>query len=169
MAGIFPKKTNNPKPTLHQFIFVEAPTFVVSEQMLNWGESSWWPKDSLWMFVRLTDQPIRVGTKYTIKINKPSARDWQAEVSQFVPGQMIERKFTRGMFRGYERIRIEERANGTRVDYDLHVWILGLFDIFLWPFVLRKQYTDTISKILNALKVYAERKIEPHYEDATET
>ncbi len=154
MTSTLLRKPKSSFSVIHQFLFIEAPIEVVSEELIRWGESTWWPKDCLWKYVRQTDGEIRVGTEYLIKINKPSAADWSAQVSQLLPNRLVERSFTKGLFKGFERIMLEERANGTRIDYELHFKIRGLLNIFLWPFVLRSQYTNTIKKILTALKDY---------------
>lgn len=139
---------------IHQFLFLEAPIQAVSSEITTWGEANWWPKDCLWKYLRQTDGEIWVGTKYLIKINKPSAADWSAEVTQLLPNRLIERTFTKGLFNGFERIMLEERANGTRLDYELHFKIRGFLNFFLWPFVLRGQYLKTIRRILSALQDY---------------
>ena len=74
-------------------------------------------------------------------------------MTQLLPNRLIERTFTKGLFKGFERIMLEERANGTRIDYELHFKIRGLLNIFLWPFV-RRQYIQTINKVLTSLKNY---------------
>ncbi len=151
MTSTLLRKPKSSFSVIHQFLFLEVPIHAVSEQIITWGESGWWPKDCLWKYIRQTDGQIRVGTEYVIKINKPSAADWSAEVTQLLPNRLVERTFTKGLFKGFERIMLEERANGTRIDYELHFKIRGLFNIFLWPFV-RGQYIKTINKVLTSLK-----------------
>ncbi len=154
MATTLKRKLKNSLTVIHEFMFFEAPIQMVSSEVIAWGESSWWPSPCLWKYIRLTEGPIRVGTQYTIKINKPSAQDWSAEVSQLLPNRMVERVFTKGLFKGFERIMLEERANGTRMDYELHFQIRGILNLLLWPLVLRRQYLNTIKKITGALKSY---------------
>ncbi len=164
MTSILPRKPKSSFSVIHQFLFLEAPIQAVSAELITWGEAVWWPKDCLWKYVRQTDGEIRVGTEYVIKINKPSAADWSVEVTQLLPNRLIERTFTKGLFKGFERIMLEERANGTRIDYELHFKIRGLLNIFLWPFVLRAQYLKTIQKILSALQDYLRNIQKNHYE-----
>ncbi len=153
MTSTLLRKPKSSFSVIHQFLFLEVPIQAVSDQLMIWGESSWWPKDCLWKYIRQTDGEIRVGTEYVIKINKPSAADWSVQVTQLLPNRLIERTFTKGLFKGFERIMLEERANGTRIDYELHFKIRGLLNIFLWPFV-RRQYIQTINKVLTSLKNY---------------
>jgi len=161
MASIFNLKSSKPKavrPTIHQFIFVEAPVEVVSREVVLWGEANWWPKDVLWNYVRKTEGEIREGTSYVIKINKPSAQDWAAEITKLQPQHLVERTFSKGMFKGREAVIIEERANGTRIDYELYFSIRGPLNLVLWPLVFRAQYMKTIKKILTSLKSRLEKE-----------
>lgn len=164
MTSTLPRKPKSSFSVIHQFLFLEAPIQAVSAELITWGEAAWWPKDCLWKYVRQTDGEIHVGTQYVIKINKPSAADWRAEVSQLLPNRLVERTFTKGLFKGFERIMLEERANGTRIDYELHFKIRGFLNIFLWPFVLRAQYLKTIQKILSALQDYLRNVQKNQYE-----
>lgn len=154
MANMLSRKPKSKDTVIHQFLFIEAPVQVVSAEVVSWGEASWWPKDCLWKYIRQTDGEIAIGTKYVIKINKPSAPDWAAEVSQLLPSRLIERMFTKGMFRGFERIILEEKSNGTRIDYELHFQVRGLLNFILWPLVLRAQYVKTIKSIMDGLKTH---------------
>ncbi len=131
---------------------MEVPIDIVSAELITWGESVWWPQSCLWKYRRVTDGEIRVGTQYVIEINKRSAPEWNAEVTQLLPRRLVERTFTKGMFKGFEIINMEERANGTRIDYELHFQIRGPLNLILWPFVLRNQYLNTIKLILNSMK-----------------
>lgn len=162
MASIFDLlksgKSKAPRPTIHQFVFIEAPIEVVSREVAAWGEASWWPKDVLWNYVRKTDGEIRVGTKYVIKINKPSAPDWAAEVTQYQPRHLVERTFSKGMFKGREVVVMEERSNGTRIDYELYFTIRGPLNLILWPLVFRSQYMKTIKQILKSFKTNLEQQ-----------
>ncbi|MCC6758155.1 MAG: hypothetical protein IT395_00830 [Candidatus Omnitrophica bacterium] len=152
MANTLKRKPKSKDSVIHQFMFLEAPVEIVSAEAVTWGESAWWPKDCLWKYLRQTDGDIRVGTQYVIKINKPSSHDWAAEVTQLLPTRLIERTFTRGMFKGFERVLLEEKSNGTRLDYELHFQIRGPINFLLWPFYLRGQYIKTIKSILSAFK-----------------
>lgn len=145
-------KNKSRTPAIQRFVFVEVPIEYVGPQVALWGEASWWPKNCLWKYIKETEGEVRVGTRYRIKIQKPSAADWVAEVTQLVPNCLIEYTFKAGMFRGYQVIKLEERANGTRVDFALHFRVSGLLNAFLWPFVYQKQYEETIMQVLNALK-----------------
>lgn len=171
MASIFmrkPQKKSN-APSVHQFVFIEAPVETVFREVSLWGESAWWPKGCLWQYRRATDGEIGTGTKYVIKINKPSAADWAAEVTKFVPNKLVERTFSKGMFKGHEVVTTDERANGTRVDYELYFTIQGPLNLLLWPLVFKGQYLRTIRMVLNALKSYLQEKGSPRTESLGQT
>lgn len=169
MASIFDQKfrQKSKDTVIHQFVFIEVPIEVVSSEVILWGESSWWPQNSLWKYHRMTDGEIRVGTQYNIKINKASAQDWTAEVTQLLPQKLIERTFIKGMFKGFEIVTMEERANGTRIDYELHFKIQGPLNLILWPFVFRKQYVETITLILNSMKNYLVQEYKKKHESGS--
>jgi hypothetical protein len=65
---------------------------------------------------------------------------------------MIRRDFKTGIFKGYEVVRVGERSNGTRIDYELYYKIRGLVNKVLWSFIYRKKHDENIELILNALK-----------------
>jgi len=168
MASIFGRKSKqrSKDATIHQFVFIEVPIEAVASEVILWGESAWWPNNVLWKYQRTTDSEIRVGTQYTIKINKASAQNWTAEITKLIPNRLIERTFHKSMFKGYEVVTMEERANGTRIDYELHFKIQGPLNLILWPFVLRKQYVKTITLIMNSMKEYLVREYQKKQEDS---
>ena len=143
-------KNKSKTPTIQRFVFVEVPIEYVGPQVASVGEAAWWPKNCLWNISRRPKAKSRSDALH--QDSKPSAADWVAEVTQFVPNRLIEYTFKAGMFRGYQVIKLEERANGTRVDFELHFRVSGLLNAFLWPFVYQKQYEETIMQVLNALK-----------------
>ncbi|MCB9757765.1 MAG: hypothetical protein H6753_04985 [Candidatus Omnitrophica bacterium] len=165
MTDILKNKSKVNFSVIHKFMFLEAPIEAVSAELITWGESSWWPQDCLWKYIRQTDGEIRVGTQYLIKINKPSAADWTAQVTQLLPKCLVERTFEKGLFNGFERITMEERANGTRIDYELHFKIRGLLNILMWPFLFRAQYVKTINKVMDALKDYVLEQVKAKYKE----
>ena len=71
------------------------------------------------------------------------------------------------MFKGFEIINLEERANGTRIDYELHFQIRGPLNLILWPLIFRKQYTDTIKLIFDALKDHLVKEYQKRQENGS--
>lgn len=165
------KKQASPKWDVnHHFIFIEVPIDIVAPEVVLWGESEWWPKKCLMRFTRESQGEIGVGTRYRQKIRKPLGHSWKVEVTKFIPDRLVERTFQTGMFQGYEVTKIEERSNGTRIDYELHYKIRGLLNKLLWPLCYRKQHDKNIKMILSALKDHVTKKHQEQQEkDSKET
>lgn len=137
------------------FVFVEAPIRIVGPEAEVWGEGEWWPKDSGVKVTRQTNGALAVGTRYLHSVNKPFVKDWISEVTKYVPGKLVERTFRGGLLEGFEAVTIEERSNGTRVDYELHYRVNGLVGKLLWLLIYRRKHDENIKKILEALKNYS--------------
>ena len=147
----------------HHFILIEAPGHLVVPEIFLWGEASWWPKKSSMKFTRLTPGEIQVGTKYKQEVLLPLAPSWEVEVTRLIPGKEIERTFLNGMFKGKETIGIEERYDGTRVDYVMQYQVLGILNKILWPSVFQRMHDQNIEMILKNLKdfVMTQKKVTP--------
>jgi len=136
------------------FIFIEAPIEKVSPEVVLWGDAPWWPKASPMQFTRIRGEKIDIGTQYELKVKKPFGSRWQAEMEELIPDKLVKRTFSKGMVAGYEVIKMSERSNGTRVDYEMHYTIRGFMNKALWNWVYRKQHDDNLKSILQALKQY---------------
>ncbi len=155
------KKPSTKKDKLnHHFILIEAPGGLVVPEVFLWGEASWWPKNSLMKFTRLTPGEIQVGTKYQQKILLPLAPQWEAAVTRLVPGKEIERTFLNGMFKGKETVTIEERYNGTKVDYLMQYHVLGIWNKIVWPLMFERLHDQNIEMIFKSLRDYVMNKKE---------
>ena len=142
----------------HHFILIEAPADLIVPEVILWGEAVWWPKNSSMKFTRLTPGEIQAGTKYRQKVLLPLAPTWEAEVTRLVPGKEIERTFLNGMFKGKETVTLEERYNGTKVEYVMHYEVLGILNRILWQLFFRKMHDRNIEMILKALQNYVTTK-----------
>lgn len=160
MKDIKPKRATKLSEN-RQFVFIEAPIELVGPEVVLWGEASWWPKDSAMQFVKTSPGDVGVGTTFEMKLVKPIKHAWKAEVTRFIPGQLIERTFKTGPFKGYELVYAEERSNGTRVEYELHYTIPGPFDLLMWNLFCKKMHEASITKILEALKAFCMKKMAP--------
>ena len=150
-------KTNNKikEKVNHHFILIEeVPLDVVGQEIILWGEASWWPKKSLMKFTRLTKGEISVGTRYDQKVLLPFAPKWNVEITKIIPGREIERTFLNGMFQGKESVQLEERYNGIKVSYSMHYQIQGWFNNMMWHLVFQKLHDKNINMILSALQDY---------------
>ncbi|HOW36161.1 MAG TPA: SRPBCC family protein [Candidatus Omnitrophota bacterium] len=142
----------------HHFVFIEVPESIVAPEVILWGESSWWPKKCAMKFTRLTEGELRVGTQFEQKVLLPLGPHWKVEVTKLVPNREIERTFLDGMFKGKEWVVIDERLNGTRVDYYMDCQIQGIVNKILWPVLFKKLHDSNIKMILAALRDYAVKK-----------
>ena len=142
----------------HHFILIEAPADLIAPEVMIWGEADWWPKNSSMKFTRLTSGEIQVGTKYRQQVLLPLAPKWEVEVTRLVPGKEIERTFLNGMFKGKEAVRLEERYNGTKVEYEMHYEVLGILNQILWQLLFQKMHDRNIAMILKSLQSYVTSK-----------
>ena len=151
-------KKNDADQFNHHFILIEAAKELVAPQVILWGEAVWWPKNSSMKFTRLTPGDIRVGTRYRQKVLLPFAPSWEVEVTGLIADHEIERTFLNGIFKGKETVSVQERSNGTKVDYRLQYQLRGLVNTILWPGIFSKMHDQNIEMILNALREYSMNK-----------
>lgn len=158
MFGKF-KRSSAPKQKInHHFVFIEAPADLVAPEVVLWGEAPWWPKNSSMKFIRLTSGEIQPGTRYRQKVLLPLAPVWEVELTRLIPGKEIERTFLNGMFKGKEIVTLEERYNGTKVEYVMRYEVLGFFNQILWQLFFQKLHDQNIKMILKALQHYVSDK-----------
>lgn len=141
------------------FVFIEADAKIVAPEIILWGEATWWPEKCSMRFIRKTPGAVAVGTRYEQKVMLPLAPRWDAEVTRLVADTEIERTFLNGPFEGFERVTLEPRLNGTRVDYCLHYKIRGKINTVLWAALFVKLHDKNIEMILTALKNYLVKKV----------
>ncbi len=146
----------------HHFVFIEVPIGLVTSESLLWGEASWWPKPCPWHTQKLTEGDIAIGTQYHHSLGGGLAPRWVSEITQYEPRREIERTFKGDFFVGYEVIQVGERANGTRIDYEMHYQVKGLYKKILWEIYYRKKYEAKLEMILATLKEYV---VKQYYKD----
>lgn len=152
------KKKIVEKPRLnHHFIFIEAPIDIVGPEAMLWGDAQWWPTKCSMRFTKKTEGDVRVGTEYEQKVLMPFGPKWIVKVTKIIPNRMVRRDFKTGILEGYEVVRVGERSNGTRIDYELYYKIRGLVNKILWLFIYRKKHDENMVLILNALKDHVMR------------
>ncbi len=159
LGNLFKKKSKTPATPIleenHHFVLIEAPADLVAPQVILWGEASWWPQKSTMKFTKITPGEIKVGTRYQQKVLLPMGPSWDVEVSQLIPCKLIERIFLNGIFRGKETLLIEERSNGTKVDYIMRFYIVGFLNKILWSIHFKRLHNLNIEMILSSLKNFA--------------
>ena len=103
------------------FVFIEAPEALVWPEVLLWGGAPWWPKACAMRFVPTTAGEPGVGSRFRQEVSvgflTRFVPPWDCEITRVVPGKEIERTFLNGILTGTERVTIEGRVNGTRVEY----------------------------------------------------
>lgn len=167
--GVFSKFLKSKNSSVKQdklnrhFIFIEESADLIAAEIILWGEAFWWPKNSVMQFTRLTPGEIRVGTRYRQQVLLPFAPSWEVEVTKFDPQGEIERTFLSGMFKGKETVRLEERYNGTKVDYLMQYQIQGVVNKILWLMVFQKMHDQNLEMILKSLRDYIMKKKEANY------
>ena len=150
-----PKRADPFQKNFH-FSLIEAPRERIWPQVVVWGECAWWPPPSLMKFTRITSGDIHRGTRYLQKVRLPLGPAWQAEVTQLIPGRLIERTFLGGLFQGRETVTLEKRSHGTRVEYTMEYRIPHPINGLVWKLWFSKLHDQNIKLILSALKTYCE-------------
>ena len=160
------KKPKKPADKIQvHFVFIEEPFDKVAPELMKWEESSWWPKNAGIAVVRSPSGPIQVGTIFQYKLG---ARGWTSEVVRFSPNRLLASTFKSGLLQGAEAISIEERANGTRVEYEIRYQIKNLVDKIIWMFVGERVYSKAMKKILAAFRNYMIEKSKQEHEKKLE-
>lgn len=153
------KKSSLKKQRVNQhFIFIEASRDLIAPEVILWGEAVWWPKNSSMKFTCLTRGDIQAGTKYRQEVLLPFAPKWEVEVTRLVSEKEIERTFLNGMFKGKETVTLEERYNGTKVEYVMHYEVVGIVNQILWKLFFQRLHDQNIEMILKALQGYVMNK-----------
>lgn len=127
------------------------------DEVVRWGEASWWPKGSLMRFQRQSLGPVAVGTLYRQKVLLPFAPSWDVEVTA-LNDRGITRKFLNGMFEGQETVSFKKVESGLEVAYLMHYRVQGGFNRVLWDLFFRKLHDRNIEAILANLKIFLEKK-----------
>ena len=162
--------TKSVDQTSYHFFFVEVPIDLAGPEAMLWGEGTWWPQKSLTRFEKISDGPVAVGARFKIKIAKLMTPSVLVEVTKCVPNNILEFTFKSGMFKGgHEVIKIEERANGTRIDYTLSYRIKGILNQILWPLLYNKQYEENSKLVMNALKEHVLKQYHEQQEKQLES
>ena len=137
-------------------IVIKSDLASVRYEILWWGEAAWWPRNSLMRFVRLTERPLRKGTRYRQEVALPFAPTWEVEIDSLIDTS-ITRKFLNGMFAGFETVSLVDRAGNIEITYRMHYEVRGFFYNFLWLFIFKNLHDNNIELILKSLKTYLEK------------
>lgn len=126
-------------------------------EIIRWGEASWWPENSLMRFEKQDKSEVHEGTRYKQKVLLPFAPCWDVEVDEITESG-IRRSFLNGMFEGYETVSIKPCSSGLKVEYVMNYMVRGLLNKVLWQLVFERLHNKNIRAILDNLKSYVENK-----------
>ena len=135
MTGKKGKQREDSYSVNRHFVFLEVPVEAVGPQAMLWGEGEGWPKDCPMRFVKETEGETGVGTQFRMEIAGSKEPPWKVEIAHWDPNKFVQRIFLSGLFKGFEVLKIGERSNGTRVDYELYVSVRDPLKRALWPFL----------------------------------
>jgi uncharacterized membrane protein len=140
----------------HHFVEIKAPLEKIFEEIVLWGESSWWPEESPMKYSREGKGEVKVGTIFHQKVDRPFAPEWGVEVTAIVPGREVSRKFINGMFRGTDRVYIIPNRGFNEVHFLMDYEVAGMLNRILWTRIYRRMHDDNIKLILRSLKASLE-------------
>ncbi|MBU1121293.1 MAG: hypothetical protein ABIH71_06740 [Candidatus Omnitrophota bacterium] len=130
----------------------------VFKEVVLWGESQWWPKDSLTQFVNLRSE-IDIGTVYLQKVKLTLAPRWHVKITDIKDLEYIRRDFLDGMFEGYEVVSVESCGDNVSVRYKMNYTVRGFFNKFMWKSIFEKLHNQNITNILINMKQYLEKSL----------
>ena len=126
-------------------------------EIIGWGESSWWPKNSLMRFVRQGSGPVQKGIRYRQEVLLPFAPSWDVEISQ-ITASSITRRFLNGMFSGQETVSLKGEDSAIAVFYKMIYEVNGILNKILWTLFFRRLHDKNIKAILANLKSFLEKR-----------
>ena len=142
-----------------QKIKIKAVCYEIFRELISWGQSSWWPKQTL-MSIENLSGTIDVGTRYRQQVKVPFGPNW-CTVNKVIDKKnlYIRRDFFGNMFDGFEELTIvpDEDGNG-EVCYTFAAELKGALSRFFWKNGAKKIHTDNITMILSSLKEYLEKQ-----------
>lgn len=145
---------------IEQEIRIKSNTQDIFAQLKLWGESLWWPEDSLMKFTNLTGQ-INKNTVYLQEVRLPFAPYWHSRVDILDDKILfIKRVFIDGIFEGFEELKIIDTDNGyKRVNYKFYYSkVRGVINQIFWLLAFKNLHIKNIDNILKSLKKYLEIK-----------
>lgn len=129
----------------------------VFDQIVLWGEASWWPKRCMMRFIRIGTAPIQKGTMYHQIVTLPFGPRWLSLVSEVVDNISISRRYFESFISGDEIVRIVPLERTIKVEYLLVYTIKDRSHNVLWKIILKRLHDYNIKLVLNNLKQYIEQ------------
>jgi len=145
--------------TIVQEVIIASSPQSIFEELLIWGESSWWPKKSLMRFINLSGTREE-SSVYLQKTRLPFGPSWHTRNEAVDSKNLrIRRIFLDGMFEGFEELSVERlQDNVFKAVYAFNYRVKGLINKIMWNLVFKRLHIKNIDLILGSLKRYLERK-----------
>lgn len=141
-----------------QDIVIDAACADVFNELIEWGQSLWWPRKSLMQFTNLSGD-IKKGTVYVMRVKVPCGPKWHARNEIIDRDKMyIRRVFLDGVFIGFEELSVVPFNGQSRAIYTFSCTVKTAFDRFMWNAFFRKMHIKNIESILKSLKEYLEKR-----------
>lgn len=145
--------------TIVQEAIIASSPQSIFEELLIWGESSWWPKKSLMQFINLSGKREE-SSVYLQKTRLPLGPSWHTRNEVIDPQSLhIRRIYLDGMFEGFEELSVEKlKDNAFKAVYKFSYHIKGLINKIMWNLMFKRLHIKNIDLILGSLKRYLETK-----------
>ena len=141
----------------HHSVIIKASQEKIYKEVLYWGESDWWPKESPMRYTRLSGgSGAALGARFHQKVHVPFGPGWEVEVISATPHREVSWRFLQGMFTGVYRVYIIPDEDACELHFMMDYEIAGLFNRLVWRFISLGQHDRNIKLILNSLKDYVE-------------
>lgn len=141
----------------HHSVIVKAAQEKIYREMLSWGESEWWPKESPMRYTRLSEgSEVVPGTRFRQKVHVPFGPEWEVEVISATPHREVSWQFVDGMLTGVYRVYIIPDEDVNELHFMMDYEIAGPVNRLAWRFFSLSQHDRNIMLILNSLKDYVE-------------
>jgi len=140
----------------HHFLFIERPFDEVADDILLWGWSSWWPKNSPLQYTGPAEggRPD-VGMSCKVSLSQKFMKAvFRGEVVQLKPRRVFQIGWQSGMMVGEEFLLVEERSNGVRIDHRVRYTGSNFLTKIIWTLFFRKKYRLSIANALDAMKTH---------------
>jgi uncharacterized membrane protein len=141
----------------HHSVIIRAPQEKIYIEMLSWGESEWWPKESPMRYTRLSEGIGAVpGARFRQKVHVPFGPVWEVEVISATPYREVSWRFLEGMFTGVYRVYVIPDEDACELHFMMDYEVAGFINRLAWRFFSLGQHDKNIMLILNSLKDYVE-------------
>lgn len=129
----------------------------VFDQIVLWGQASWWPSNCIMKFEKIGDKPVQKGTLYHQRVKAVFGPRWRSLVTDIIENSSISRRYCEGFIEGEETVRLLPFGAKTKVEYALDYTIRGRLHAVAWKACLEALHNRNIKLVLQHLKSYLEQ------------